>query len=157
MRYLMTWIWKREGPFVLGFTWELTPLQLAGAWWRGWLAAAAAIEFGWIWRRPRDCSFCPGTPVEAGPARIELPTLLRFGPAWAIVNDSGLCDGVGCVLDWRGDVPWDLVAEAGGWSALWTRAASAPTPKWRRTGEVVVVGLLNSGAPVTPRWITAEI
>lgn len=157
MRHLMTWIWQREGPFVLGFTWELTPLALAGAWWRGWLAAAAAIEFGWIWRSD-GCSFCPGKPVTVGPARLELPTLLRFGDAWAIVNDSGLCDGVGCVLDWRGDVPWGHIAEAGGWSSLWLRASVAPSPKWRRTGEIVVVGLLNAAAAVAPqRWITAEI
>jgi hypothetical protein len=157
MRQLMTWIWQRDGPFVLGFTWELTPFQLAGAWWSGWLAAAAAIEFGWIWRLPSACTFCPGAPVVVAPARFELPTLLRFGDAWAIVNDSGLCDGVGCVLDWRGDVPWATVAEAGGWSALWMRSAVSAGPKWLRTGEIVVVGLLNSAVPRCDRWITPEI
>lgn len=159
MRHLMTWIWQRSGPFVLGFTWELTPLQLGGAWLRGWLAAASAIEFGWSWRPAEACAFCPGSPVVATPARLEMPTLLRFGSGgWVVVNDSGLCDGVGCVLAWRGEVPWDAVAVAGGWASLWLHAATAPSPKWRRTGEVVVVGLLNAAAPAgRERWITAEI
>lgn len=161
MRHLMHWIWQRDGPFVLGFTWELTAFQLVGAWWRGWLAAAAAIEYGWIWRAPpkEGCTFCPGSPVVATPARLEMPTLLQASDgAWAIVNDSGLCDGVGCVLDWRGDVDWSTVAAAGGWSSLWTRASDAPSPKWLRTGELVVVGLLNASAPVArERWVTAEI
>jgi hypothetical protein len=155
IRHVFAWL-GAAGPFVLGFTWELTVTELAYAWWRGWLRAAAAIEYGWIWRR--GCSFCPGEGVDPHRRPVfELPTLLRFGSAWAVVSDSGLHDGMGNVQAWEGAVPWTSVAEAGGWSSLWTRAGTSPAPKWLRTGEIVVVGLVNSGAERAQRWITAEI
>jgi hypothetical protein len=159
MRHVFAWL-GAAGPFVLGFTWELTVAELVGAYLRGWLRAAAAIEYGWIWRRERadGCSFCPGEGVDPHRRPVfELPTLLRFGSSWAIVSDSGLHDGMGNVQAWEGLVPWESVAEAGGWVSLWTRAATAPAPKWLRTGEIVVVGLVNSGSGRADRWITAEI
>lgn len=161
IRHVFAWLWAQGGPFVLGFTWELTVTELVWAWWRGWLRAAAAIEYGWIWRMPRadGCSFCPGEGVAPHRRPVfELPTLLRFaGCGWAIVSDSGLHDGMGNVQAWGGIVPWDAVAEAGGWVSLWTRSVAAPAPKWLRTGEFVVVGLVNSAAPAPAHWITAEI
>lgn len=164
MRYLMTWIWRadgREGPFVLGFTWELTIAQLAVAWWRGWLAAAATVEMGWQWRSSEGCGFCSAKQTEWQPLhpRFAEPTLFRQERGWAIVNDSGLGDGWGYVVAWHGDVDWAAVAAAGRWRSLWVRAQEAPTPKWTPTGELVVVGLLNSadGRSARRPWITAEI
>ena len=158
IRHVFAWLWAaNNGPFALGFTWELTVSELAYAWWRGWLRAAAAIEYGWIWRRAREdgCSFCPDTPYHR--PVFELPTLIRTDTGWAVLNDSGLNDGMAIVQAWGGIVSWESIADAGGWSSLWMRSVGAPAPKWRRTGEIVVVGLVNSGIGRAQRWITAEI
>ena len=165
MRCLMTWIWQKEGgggPFSLGFTWELTVAQLAVAWWRGWLAAAKAIEFGWTWSvqaTDGGCSFCPKKESWHGPPPVfAVPTLLQQPRGWAIMNDSGLRDGWGHVVAFGGEeIDWSAVAAAGGWRSLWVRALEAPSPKWRPTGEIVVVGVLNLRGPVYFPWITAEI
>ena len=157
MRHLMTWVWRRTGPFVLGFTWELSLAELIAAWWRGWMVSASAIEHGWTLIREGDCSFCTGSPVSWKKPRVLQPTLLQFHDAWCIVDDSGLCDTTGYVLAWSGDVPWDSVLTHGDWQKLWMRAVSRPTPKWRATGELIVVGYLNSAGAMPSRWITAEI
>ena len=166
MRSVMTWIWDRAGPFMLGFTWELTAPQLAVAWWRGWLAAAAAVQFGWSWRAPSNpennpnqgCLFCPSK--DKHQPLLRLPTLVGT----VVVSDSGLGDGWGYVLAIRGGgkTPnWTAVCERGGWrNGLWMRSATAPPGDgWRPTGEIVVVGLLNcwDTASVPLDWITAEI
>jgi hypothetical protein len=166
MRHLMTWIWLADSrgggnPFILGFTWELTVAQLAVAWWRGWLAAATTVEMGWMFRA-EGCSFCPSKNKETWQPlhpRFAEPALFQQGHAWAIVNDSGLGDGWGHVVAWRGDLDWSAVAERGRWRSLWVRSVDAPSPKWWPTGEFVVVGLLNSadGRPAQIPWITAEI
>lgn len=159
LRCLAHWIWSRSGPFVLGYTWELGLAGLAAAWWRGWLVTAAEIQYGWVLRRESDraCSFCSGSPVSWKEPRIQQPTLLQFGDVWAIVDDSGLCDSTGYVLAWRGDVPWNSVFVAGDWEKLWMRCSVRPTPKWHATGEIIVVGYLNSARSLSPVWITAEI
>lgn len=159
MRCLMTWIWKQGGPFALGFTWELTVPQLCVAWWRGWLAAAKAIEFGWAWSSEVEgCSFCSAKEPWIGPPpTFVVPTLMRQDHGWVIMNDSGLRDGWGYVVAHGGEVDWTAVASAGGWRFLWARALEAPSPKWRPTGEIVVVGILNLRGPIVGQWITAEI
>jgi hypothetical protein len=163
MRSVMTWIWDRGGPFMLGFTWELTGPQLVTAWWRGWLAAAATVQFGWSWRRPQGeengCLFCPSKDKHR--PLLRLPTLIG---GTTVVTDSGLGDGWGYVLAIRsssGTPDWTAVCERGGWrNGLWMRSASAPPGDgWRPTGEIVVVGLLNcwDTASIPLEWITAEI
>jgi hypothetical protein len=160
MRSLMTWIWRHVGgPFVLAYTWELTAAQLVGAWWRGWLASAAAIQYGWVWRQEGDCSFCPeATEWKPLGPRPVLPIHMGEGMA---VSDSGLGDGWGYVMTTQeeaGGVDWSAFAKKGGWRSLWMRAATSPGPKWKWTGEFVVVGLLNQwGDPGPVNWITAEI
>jgi hypothetical protein len=162
MRSVMTWIWDRAGPFMLGFTWELTAPQLAVAWWRGWLAAAAAVQFGWSWRRPQGeengCLFCPSK--DKHHPLLMQPSLVGD----AVVTDSGLGDGWGYVLTLRssgGSPDWNAICERGGWkNGLWMRSTVAPPGDgWRPTGEIVVVGLLNcwDAASVPLEWITAEI
>lgn len=167
MRSVMTWIWDRVGPFMLGFTWELTAPQLAIAWWRGWLAAAATVQFGWSWRRPSKpesnpnpgCLFCPSK--DRHYPLLTLPTLIRTAAGTAVVTDSGLGDGWGYVLVIRGAPDWSAICERGGWrNGLWMRSTAAPPGNgWRPTGEIVVVGLLNCWdfASVPLEWITAEI
>ncbi len=163
MRSVMTWIWRHvDGPFVLGFVWELNAAQLVAAWWRGWLAAAAAIEYGWVWRTEETCGFCPEqtqwTPVSS--SRLQMPTAV-IGKGWtAVVTDSGLGDGWGYVLAYKGVPDWSAIAAKGGWRSLWMRTSVAPSKMWRWTGEFVVVGLLNQWAPASQPervWITAEI
>jgi hypothetical protein len=154
MRSVMTWIWRHVGgPFVLAYTWELSAAQLVGAWWRGWLTSAAAIQYGWVWR-DSACSFCPEQEVwtPIGP-RPVLPLLVDG----AVVSDSGLGDGWGYVSSYTGTPDWTAVAKKGGWRSLWMRSMVAP-PGWRWTGEFVVVGLLNhwtgSGSS---SWLTEEL
>jgi hypothetical protein len=162
MRCLMTWIYRRSGPFILAYTWELAGAQLAVAWWRGWLASAAAVQYGWVWRTldGSGCNFCPKaepwTPI--GP-RLVAPTLFRQQGGAAVVSDSGLGDGWGYVAKHVGVVDWAAVCARGGWRALWMRGATAPKD-WRWSGEFVVVGLLNHFGPVSPAsldWVSAEV
>ena len=155
MRSVMTWIYQQHGPFILGYTWELTAVSLAYAWWRGWMASAVAIEYGWAFSE--GCGFCPTDSVPAPPVLL-LPTLMRTEHGWAIVNDSGLRDGWGHVVAWDGIVDWVTVAKRGGFRSLWMRGkVSTAPPQWRWTGEFVVVGMLNACQPETRKWITAEI
>ncbi len=156
MRALMRWIWDRVGPFILGFTWELTLAQLTVAWWRGWLGAAATVEYGWAFSVD-GCHFCAQEWQPMTVPRFGLPTLVR-GDGWSVVaTDSGLGDGWGYVCRWSGAVDWAAVAECGGWKALWCRSKWAPAPKWHWTGEFVVVGLLNCWPEESVDWVTAEI
>jgi hypothetical protein len=156
MRSVCSWIYERAGPFVLLFTWELRLPVLVVAWWRGWLRAAAAIEYGWMWSdASAGCGFCPV--VELGP-RWSRPVLLRDTQGWAVVNDSGQRDGWGYVAAWGGVVDWAAIAKQGGWRRLWMRAPTCPDGgEWRWSGEFVVVGSLNAGSPVDVRWVTAEV
>jgi hypothetical protein len=152
LRSTVSWLFQRAGPFRLTYTWELTIGGLAYAWWRGWLASAAEIQYGWMWAG-EGCGFCPG--AEAGPPIFVVPTLLRSEGWWVVASDSGQRDGWGYILDWSEGVEWGVVAKRGGWRRLWARGAAAPQRDWRWSGECVVIGCLN-GQPPT-RWITAEI
>jgi hypothetical protein len=156
VRSVMTWIYDREGPFVLAYTWELSLAQLVWAQWRGWLKSAASIEYGWIWTAPGECSFC-GTAANKSCGPAQLLTL----DGGVIVSDSGLGDGLGYVLsEGKEVIDWTIVAHAGGWRALWYHGRKAPPGNWSWTGEFVVVGLLNydGRSPGIPtRWITTEI
>jgi hypothetical protein len=158
----MTWIWRfTGGPFVLAYTWELTAAQLCFAWWRGWLASAAAIQYGWVFRSSQEdgsCTFCPEQDVWKP---VGLRPVLPIEVDGAIVSDSGLGDGWGYVSAFSGTPDWITVAKKGGWRALWMRSLTAPTG-WRWTGEFVVVGLLNHWTSTeyddsSLRWLTAEI
>ena len=162
MRALMRWIWDYKGPFILGFTWELTLAQVGTAWWRGWLGATAAYQYGWAFSVD-GCHFCGSNDGWApmSEPRFVVPTLIQNeAREWStFVSDSGLGDGWGYVSKWSGPVDWITVAERGGWKALWCRSQWAPAPKWHWTGEIIVVGLLNSWAPseFDIDWVTAEI
>jgi hypothetical protein len=177
VRSAITWIWEtgQRGPFVLAYTWELSVAQLAVAWWRGWLKSAAAYESGWIWVPQEGCSFCgSNTDRNAYPVGPAMPLIFRSAEGEAILSDSGLGDGLGYVLACRGAVDWTAVIRRGGWRALWWRGTSPPSlhctsnmeassraaNAWQRTGEVIVVGLLNydGRSPGIPtRWVTAEV
>jgi hypothetical protein len=145
-RHAVPWVWGR-GCRSLVYTWELGPLALAGAWWRGWLRTAVTYEWGWALRAAdaSGCGFCPTT-TSAEP-RFVMPVLIRDerSGAWAIVSDSGLRDGWGYVLMTAGDMNWPAVLQKGGWRALWYRGSEAPTgnPDWRWTGETVVGGVIG--------------
>lgn len=155
----------------LTFQWELAGLPaLVGAWWRGWLGAAIAVEKGWRWRREAEqkaCGFCPVTSAWIGPgsgSRSESvegrPTLVRDASAgWsAVVADSGHCDGWGFVLAYTGSPTWSRVAAVGGWRELWYRGPAAPAGgDWIWTGEWVVIGRVGVGRPVQTRWLSADI
>ena len=163
MHTVVYWLWKyKQKPFKLGFQWELTGPQYLAAWWRGWLAAEAELQWGWIWRfplpDPSGCSFCPGTHVQLDPPIFDMPTLIQ-GTDWlAVVSDSGKQDGMGIVLAYSGTVDWAVVAKKGGWVSLWMRAVARPSPTWNWTGEFVVVGLLNNWGPLPSlTWITPEV
>lgn len=176
-RSAMTWIWKTNtGPFVLAYTWELTVAQLAVAWWRGWLKSAAAFEYGWIWTGADDCQFCGRAGNRRQGPGPAMPLLFRSAREEAIVSDSGLGDGLGYVLSFRGEIDWSAVAQRGKWQALWWHGVSAPagasnrstgassraiagSGAWQWTGEVIVVGLLNydGRGHIPTRWITAEV
>ena len=160
MRAVCSWIYAQDGPFVLLFTWELRLPALVAAWWRGWLRAATAIEYGWMWSdasASAGCGFCPHASFVSLGSRWDRPVLLRDTQGWAVVNDSGQRDGWGYVAAWGGVVDWAAIAKRGGWRRLWMRAAACPDGGWRWSGEFVVVGALNAGSPVDTRWVTAEI
>jgi hypothetical protein len=150
MRSVCSWLYAHGGPFILLFTWELSLPALAVAWWRGWLRAAAAIEYGWMWVGEGECGFCPSD----GGAGASV--LWQDASGWAIVSDSGDHDGWGHVLGWTGVIDWPAVAKKGGWRRMWMRAATQP-PEWRWSGEFVVVGALNAREAISTTWVTAEI
>ena len=152
VRSVMTWIWNRVGRFTLVYTWELSALGLAVAWWRGWLRSAVAIERGWI-LRDGPCGFCS----DLSGGRFNIPVFFRDGSGSAIVVDSGLGDGCGYVQAWRGSPPWELIMKRGSWSSLWCRGSVAPSGPWLWTGEFVVVGALNTSGSIQKEWVSAEI
>jgi len=162
LRAVIPWLYAKAGPFTLGYTWELSAPGLCGAWLKGWLGSATTIQYGWAWSA--DCSFCPTGWSPIG-ERLVLPTLFQSDAGLAIVSDSGLGDGWGNVLAYRGSPSWDAIAKKGGWKALWMRASRPPyrppyrDAEWIWTGEFVVVGLLNyrGESPPDIEWITAEI
>jgi hypothetical protein len=171
LRSVMWHLWFLPGDqqgATLVFQWELAGLPaLAGAWWRGWLGAAVAVERGWRWRRTAEqekCGFCPVTDAWVPPsgeiAGGGRPVVVRDPSAgWTVVvADSGLCDGWGYVLTYKGmGVDWPRVAAIGGWRELWYRGSSAPVGNWTWTGEWVVIGRVGVGRPIQTRWLTAEI
>ena len=172
LRCVMWHLWFLPGDqqgATLVFQWELAGVPaLAGAWWRGWLGAAVAVERGWRWRRTAEkekCGFCPVTDAWVPPsgeiAGRGRPVVVRDPSAdWMVViADSGLCDGWGYVLAYSGkdEVDWSSVAAVGRWRDLWYRASSAPLGDWTWTGEWVVIGRVGVGQPVQTRWLTAEI
>lgn len=157
------WLWMfKRMPFKLGFQWELTGTQYLAAWWRGWLAAEAELQWGWIWRfpllDPSGCSFCPSTHVQLEPPVFDMPTLIQGSDWSAVVSDSGKQDGMGIVLAYSGTVDWSVVAKKGAWVSLWMRAVARPYAGWNWTGEFVVVGLLNHWGPLPSlTWVTPEV
>jgi len=157
LRTVIPWLWtKQGGPYVLGYTWELSMPGLIGAWWRGWLGSATDLQYGWSWSPSASCSFCPSGWEPIGP-RLTLPTLFQDSSGTAIVSDSGLGDSWGYVSVFRDEPDWSAICKKGGWKALWMRSASQPKG-WSWTGEFIVVGLLNhSGSPRSLEWVTAEI
>lgn len=150
LRSAMTWIWNRTGRFTLVYTWELSVLTLAAAWWRGWLRSAVATERGWVLRHG-PCGFCS----DLSGGRFNIPMFFRDSSGSAVILDSGLGDGCGYVQVWRGEPSWTTIMKKGAWSSLWCRDAVAPPGSWLWTGEFVVVGALNGTAP--KQWISAEI
>lgn len=158
LRAVIPWLYTATGgPFVLGYTWELSGPGLISAWWRGWLGSVApgGVQYGWSWAPPGDeCNFCPRGWEPLGP-RLALPTLFQDVSGSAVVSEG---EGWGHVLAVRGTPAWSEIAKKGGWRRLWMRSASCPGPGWVWTGEFVVVGLLNyNGPPLRLDWITAEV
>jgi hypothetical protein len=157
-------VWDRGGSSI-GFVWEMPAGGLVRAWWRGWMGAAVSIEWGWVWRAPTECGFCPNTkawlPTRASPVTPVVVSAKEGG--WTVVvSDSGLLDGWGYVLAVSGHaIDWNHVAGVGEWRDLWFAGASAPEGAgWRWTGEAVVRGVLNRGREAVPprtTWITAEV
>lgn len=159
LRAVIPWIWSREGPFIMAYTWELSLPALIFAWWRGWLRSASQIQYGWaLSANGESCTFCPGKWQPLGP-RLAMPTAFRDDASGgAIVSDSGLGDGWGNVIAFDGEPDWPAIAKKGGWKQFWMRSAVRPGSLWSWTGEFVVVGLLNyNSGPVPRAWITAEI
>ena len=142
MRCVMTWMYRRSGPFILSYTWELTLLELAWAYCRGWLKSAVDIEYGWVLADTSSAS----TFVE--------PTWIYSNGGRACVTSSGLHDGYVFVYRYEGQPCWGTIAKKCG--SLWMRSAHRPSLEWKWTGEFVVVGSLN-GAPDCHDWITAEV
>jgi hypothetical protein len=157
MRATMSWIWDRAGPFHLGFTWELTGAQLIAAWWRGWLAAAVSIGYGWVFSE--GCGFCSKTADPLRKLQHPLPLYIADSSGAVIINDSGAGDGWGHVVCWTGSPNWTAVRQKGGWDRLWAHGPKAPGSDWSWTGEFVVVGVLNWNrqTPLELPWRTAEI
>jgi hypothetical protein len=148
-RAVMSWIWDYVGPFILGFTWELSAAALAIAAMRGRLQASAAIHGGWIFTVPE---YQPRASRYTGLIKITTPD-----GGHATVTDSGLRDHYGYVLDVSGEIPWAAVAKKGGWQHLWMHSATCPGPEWKWTREFVVIGFLNANQPMPHHWITTEI
>lgn len=159
LRSTIPWIYDRDQGFTLTYTWELSLPGLVAAWWRGWLTSAAVIQYGYAWSPVTDgsCNFCPSKWTPVAESRLALPTLFQDASGLAIISDSGLGDGWGYVSLYRGEPSWSVIAERGGWRALWMRSCTAPKIGWSWTGEFIVGGVLNShGAPCL-EWVTAEI
>lgn len=164
LRAVIPWLWfeKVGGPFIMAYTWELSLPGLLGAWWRGWLRSAAEIQYGWAWTSEGEsCGFCPDNGWEPVGPRLAMPTYFQDPSenGFAVISDSGLVDGWGYVLAFRGIPDWSTAAKKGGWKRLWMRRSVSPGPGWSWTGEFVVVGLLNynCGLRLSLEWITAEI
>jgi hypothetical protein len=160
LRAVISWLWyeKVGGPFIMAYTWELSLPALMSAWWRGWLRSAAEIQYGWALSLTDDCNFCPDHGWEPVGPRLPMPTYFPGPDGFAAVSDSGLVDGWGHVLAFRGRPDWSRVGQKGGWRRLWMRSRVSPGPGWSWTGEFVVVGFLNyNGLSVPLEWITAEI
>jgi hypothetical protein len=149
------WLYDHVGPFSLFFTWELSLLQLAGAYFKGWLRAARAVHCTWIWTA--DC-FCRKEGLHVNRARFVMPTVIT-GPSWSITaTDSGLEDGWGYVHSFTGEPDWSTVAKRGGWLFLWYYGPTAPGPLWGFTSQVVVTAAVNYDGPVhRHQWVTAEV
>ena len=152
-RHAIPWVWS-QGCRSLVYTWELGPVGIGVAWWRGWLRTAVAYEWGWVLRRDdsKSCSFCPEI-LTANVSQFTMPVLIRDerrGDSWTIVSDSGLGDGWGYVLMTSGPVDWPTVFQKGGWRALWYRGTGAPQGAgWKWTGEIVVTGVIGITPPPT--------
>jgi hypothetical protein len=167
IRAVFYWLWKHtEGQFRIAFLWEMS---LAGAAWclygRGWWRAMRRIHWGWTWSDPETgCGWCPLT-VETAPWKKRHATpVLVSGDGWsAVVSDSGARDSYGWVLatsssSTSGSIPWNTITKTMGWRRLWCHAASPPPGQWRWSGEVVVVGAMNSREdPPAEIFTTAEI
>ena len=157
-------IWDRGGSSV-GFVWELSAGGLLRAWWRGWMAAAVSVEWGWRWSSADSiCGFCPNTtawiPTKRPPV---MPVVVSEGSLSIVVSDSGLMDGWAHILAVSGHgVNWERVAKIGEWRDLWFVGSKPPADgDWHWTGEAVVRGILNKGSIRLPMdsvsWITAEV
>lgn len=152
LRSMVVWLYGYNGPFSLGYTWELSLVGLLGAWSRGWLTSAVQIQYGWSWSL--TCGFCSKGLHEP---RFIVPTVITTEKGVAVVSDSGLRDGWGHVQAYRGEPDWAQIASEARWTSLWMRASEKP-PGWTWTGEWVVVGVLNQiHGSYTTKWITAEI
>lgn len=145
MRQTMRYLWQLSGPFVLGYTWELTPFQFFGAWMKGWLRSAREYHFGWKWVGQTKKQTRPALPITISTAKGSV-----------IASDSGLRDGWGYIQSISGEPDWTEVAKKGGWNKLWTHSFSPPSG-WTWSGEIVVIGLLNYCGTKSPHWITPEI
>jgi len=161
LRAVIPWLYDScGGPFTMMYTWELSLPGLVGAFLKGWLRSAVALQYGWVWSLPRQdgqrCAFCPSNEWAPIGPRIALPTLFRDGSGSAIVSDSGLVDGWGYVSVIRGTPDWTSICQKGGWRVLWYRGPTAPAG-FRWSGEFVVVGAINRRGPVSLEWVTAEI
>jgi hypothetical protein len=168
IRAAFYWLWKHtEGQFRIAFLWEMS---LAGAAWclygRGWWRAMRRIHWGWTWSDPETgCGWCPLTGETAPWKKRHATPVLVSGDGWsAVVSDSGARDSYGWVLasaSGSGSVPWNTITKTMGWRRLWCHAASPPPPssgQWRWSGEVVVVGAMNSHEdPPAEIFTTAEI
>ena len=161
LRAVIPWLYSEErGPFIMAYTWELSLPALIAAWWRGWLRSSAEIQYGWAFADASNCSFCPDRGWEPIGPRLAMPTFFQdAGSGFAVVSDSGMVDGWGHVLAFRGKPDWSAIAKKGGWKRLWMRRLTSPGSEWAWTGEFVVVGLLNysNGPRPSLEWITAEI
>jgi GNAT superfamily N-acetyltransferase len=151
MREFMTWVWRCTGPFVLGFTWELTLTGLLSVYRNGWYKAIASLEYGWgWWGVPR----CFEDHTETSEKVTES----------VIVTDSGLGDRTGFVVSGMNltGVCWSCVAQRGGWKSLWCHAAKKPErydDPWGWSREWIAIGFLNANHPeeLPTQWGTSDL
>ena len=187
IRTAVRWLWEHTGgAFRIAFVWEL---GIGGALWslvgRGWWRAVQRIHWGWMWSFPSEptdpsepqdqskpCGWCPSDDTAPWLPKLKrwtTPVLLQ-GEGWSVVvSDSGARGAQaadGWVLTWTGTVPWSDVAKKAGWRRLWCHASEVPVPclvtngRWRWTGEVIVVGALNTrrgDIPPADLFVSAEI